>query len=436
MVVNKRNQMEMAVGEFMTDQKTEKIGAKNSRIEIVFIIILLSLNLLTVAIFCISKGSMQSTLLFKSGHDSFMDFFNVLKYISTGDPYHYDSYNPLYEKQYPPLAYLLLYPFTGFYDYVSNSASSAIGNMKAMLSYAILFTAFLEIFGCLLYVLKDGRKSIRFLFGITLLTSGVSIFSLERGNLIYLSAICVGFFLIGYKNEKAWVRELSYIALAIAFALKCYPALFGVLLLYDKRYIDALKTAAYGLIFFFLPFLFFHGGFDNIWQMIRNLQENSSHYMYRDISYRFGFVPAAMLFDLPKSQITLVHYFSGLLIGVSALTAWSHKQSWKKVMLLTCSIILFPANCGYYCGLYLLVPITMFLNEKTHQTIDWMYLTLMIIVLNPFQYSIHGTLMTVPIANLALILLYLILLQESITLSIRNVKSRNLAPDKTIETHQ
>jgi len=392
-----------------------------NKFEIMFIISLLLLNILTISIFLISQGSQQATLFFRSGQDSFMDFFNVLKYISTRDPYNYDLYNPLYEKQYPPLAYLLLYPFTKFYNYIDNTALSAIASPTAMISFELLFIIFFLVYGILLYKIKNGSVTIRFFTGLALSTSGISIFSLERGNLIYLSAICVCVYLVSFNHEKSWIREISYIFLAIAFALKCYPALFGILLLYEKRYVDAVKVVLYGLSLFLLPFIFFSGGIDNIWQMIQNIQQNSINYMYRDITYRFGFIPAAILFNLSKSQITFVHYCSSILLVLSAFTAWSHKLLWKKVMVLTCSIILFPVNSGYYCGLYLFVPIIMFLNEKRHRFIDWVYLLLMIIILNPFQYFINGVLATVPIANLLLIFMYISLCIEGVEFSGRNL---------------
>lgn len=392
-----------------------------NKFEVTFIISLVSLSLLTLSLFFISHGSQQATIIFKSGEDSFMDFFNVLKYISTRDPYHYDLYQPLCEKQYPPLSYLLLYPFTKLYNYIDNSAASAISNPNAMISFVILFAILFTIYGILLFKMKNGSNLVRFFTGLALITSGISLFSLERGNLIYLSAICVAFYLIGYSHKKSWVREFSYVSLAIAFALKCYPALFGILLLYEKRYNDAIKVAVYGLALFFLPFLFFNGGFENLWPMIQNLEENSTNYMFRDITYRFGFIPAAMIFNLSKTQIEFVHLFSGILVILSALTAWSHRLRWKKIMLLTCSIILFPVNCGYYCGLYLFVPIILFLNEEHHRSLDWIYIILIIIILNPYQYYINDYLVTVPTANLILIGLYISLSVEAVEFSIRHL---------------
>lgn len=410
----------------MVEPRIETISNKANKITIIFIISILSLNLITILTFCISLGTLQSTLFFNSGADRFMDFLNVLKYISTRDPYVYDLWNGLHEKIYPPLSYLLFYPFTGLYDFINNNPQSAIENQKVMAAFAIMTIVLLEIFGGLLFFLKDGRKSIRIFSGLALLTSGITLFTIERGNIIFLAVIGVGIFLIGYKSEKRWLKEISYISLAFAFALKVYPALFGVLLLYDRRYKDAVKTSIYGLILFFLPFIFFHGGFDNISQMIQNIQLNSVKYMDTSITYRWGFIPAAMLCNLSNSQIVIAHYLSGILLVITVLTAWGHWQQWKKIMLLASAVILFPVNCGYYCGVYLFVPIILFLNEKAHKKSDWMYLVLIVIVLNPFQFHINGVLMTVPLANLALIAIYCSLIIEGASKSINLIMHKHL----------
>ena len=48
------------------------------------------------------------------------DFFCVLRYISERDPYNSPIYG-LEEKPYFPIAYLLMYPFTLFFDYRNTS---------------------------------------------------------------------------------------------------------------------------------------------------------------------------------------------------------------------------------------------------------------------------------------------------------------------------
>lgn len=86
--------------------------------------------------------------------------------------------------------------------------------------------------------------------------SSISLFSFERGNIIYLAVINSIFFLVNYQSENKIIREMSFIALAIAAALKGFPALLGILLLYDKRHKEAIRLIVHGVIFSFLPFCF------------------------------------------------------------------------------------------------------------------------------------------------------------------------------------
>lgn len=54
----------------------------------------------------------QTLCIFASGVDFLADFLNQIRYAWNRDPYFDDSVSPLCEHIYPPLAYLIMIPFT------------------------------------------------------------------------------------------------------------------------------------------------------------------------------------------------------------------------------------------------------------------------------------------------------------------------------------
>lgn len=64
-------------------------------------------------------------------------------------------------------------------------------------------------------------------------------------------------FFVTKDSEKRWVREIGYLCLAFAAALKVYPAIFGFVLIKEKKYKEAFRLAIYGIAVFIISFLLF-----------------------------------------------------------------------------------------------------------------------------------------------------------------------------------
>lgn len=393
---------------------------KSKVFSVVFLVSSLSLSAITFLTLCLSRGTRQTSVFFLA-NDSFMDFFNVLKYIAGRDPYNGAG---LGERAYPPLTYMILYPFSRLFDFTDQAAEAAKGSQLGIMS-VVIFLVFLSIaFALLLYECKTGSRALRFWTLIALLSSGIMLFSLERANIIFLAAIGVLFFVMFYKSENRALRELAYIALAVATALKVYPALFGVLLLYDKKYLAALRLTFYGLVAGVAPFLFFAGGFANLPLLLNNVKENTQTYIYTAYGYRFGLIAEGLLFGLSEQSCGLLIAASFVLAAIAILTAWSLRKPWQTILALTCVLLITPMNSAYYCGLYFFLPIIMFLNEQEHRPVDWLYLLLMILVLNPYQIIYEQSFLTTAIANSAVIMLYLLICGEGAVSCIGNIRGR------------
>jgi len=366
--------------------QTGKDPARN--MEFVFIVAMLSLFAFWLAGYYQNYLGEQANIFFAKTDNFMADFFNVAKYSVDLNPYN-NEINGLAEKAYFPLSYVIMHLFTHFADFSKNDAFAA-GLSFPSLTMTLLFMSFTSILLFLqLFVMKTGSTARKFLFALSLMLSGTFLFSFERGNLIILTAVLVSFYLANYNSSNLLVRELSFIFLAIAAALKGYPALLGLLLLYDKKFVESLRLCLYGLIFVFAPFLLIQSGFANIPLVLRNLNLNSA--LYSQISeYHLGLKPlvsgicALNRFNL----IAVVKPAILLLLAVSIVVATAFKENWKKFGILSIVIILMPDNSSYYCALYLFPIIVLFFNEKSHTVIDYLYMVCFILILLPYQFGL------------------------------------------------
>lgn len=396
---------------------------KNIVLEVIFIVGMILLGFIAFVSIANSSGTAGTTIFysnyFTKTDDTFMDFFNVLKYVSGRDPYH-NTYLPMGEKQYFPLAYMMLYPFSKTYDYAHLAPDMARATQLGMMSIMV-YTVFCAIvFFLLLYRLKKGTAAERFFFALSAGCSGFYLFSLERGNLLSVSLIAVTGFLLLYRSRSTALREVAYLALAIATALKGYPGLLSLLLVYEKRWKDALRLGIYTMAAIALPFLFFHGGFSNVGQWYSNLQQNTKTYMLSAFYYRYGvvalYLPFYYLTNASQNSLQIAYHIGLFLAAFAALTAWSLDRDWKRVLLLVCAILTAPANSQYYNGVYLILPAALLLSQQDHRAADYLYLVLLLIAMNPVQIpsGYSGVSLTVIISNVVVLVMQIALSADAI----------------------
>lgn len=212
----------------------------------------------------ISHGDCLSHFFFYDEADVGMDFFSSIVYLKGNAPY------KIYQTLYPPLAnalFSLIYhcipenitaywPLT-FEDAVEMRQTSLdLRVYQAPVFLFILFVVFSVFFMCCLckYIFHEQRAIVILL--LSLFSFGYLV-AFERGNIVVFAFICTVFFIIGRHSDNPVKRELSYISLALAAGLKLYPALYGLLLIKEKKWKESLRTVLYGVLAVVLPcFLF------------------------------------------------------------------------------------------------------------------------------------------------------------------------------------
>nr|MCR5041120.1 DUF2029 domain-containing protein [Clostridia bacterium] len=206
-------------------------------------------------------GDAFSALFFDNSgkSDLFMDFFNSLRSASADNVY--TERNNIY----PPLG-LLIYKVLGLFIPVELLTGRRVLlrlNTDAIMLYFLFafvcLILFYGIFSSYIDSLRlDGKTSREGkLLTAFMLLSYPSIYCIERGNNFLLSFVCAAFFVFFYRSGNKVVRELALISLAVSAGIKLYPALFGLLLLFDKQYKAAVRAVVYGIVTVAVPAIFF-----------------------------------------------------------------------------------------------------------------------------------------------------------------------------------
>ena len=358
----------------------------------------------------------QLNVFFAKTDNFLADFFNVQLYIADWDPYH-NTINGLGEKCYLPFTYLFLELFNGFFHYSGATLSDCYASSEAMVSCLFLmgFSA-LMLYHSLECI---GQFPTRLKF--VLFFSSLLLFSVERGNLIILCVALICYFIAYRNSEVRWKKYSALTALCVVSVVKIYPAVFGVYLLNEKRFKDILFCFVLTLLLVFLPFLSFEGGFSNISQMMTNLSVFSESYSAYKVFPRFGLAPffawGGYLLHLDRSMSDMLLLIPKVIVYSSVIVSlvlfFYEKVQWKKLALVTLPIIFLPTNSGFYCGLYMLPVLLFFLNNNEGRIMDFIYMLLFCVLLNPVQIVIHGMTISWMLSNLAMLFLWLLLIIDS-----------------------
>ena len=114
------------------------------------------------------------------------------------------------------------------------------------------------------------------------------LYSFDRGNIVWFCMAFLMVYIFTYDNKNKILREIGLISLAIATSIKIYPVVFGLMLLFDKRWAEAKRCIIYGVLIFFVPFLCF-GGFSEFTVLLSNLTNASNFLGSIGHGYRLNF---------------------------------------------------------------------------------------------------------------------------------------------------
>ncbi|SMC45226.1 Protein of unknown function [Oscillospiraceae bacterium] len=347
--------------------------------------------LLLAVIAFINASNMQdfgvSVMYFNDPFDSWMDFFNPINHAGLADPY-IDT-----DRIYPPICYCFYWLISRFVPR-GLYTSSHIRRMKYLTGGAIAFTMYMVVTTYLFVNImekfirlsakeerlevsrkrEEQEKFIQKILIIFIMFSSPFIYQYERANIIFIALMLLITYLLLKDSDNKIAREISLICLALSACIKIYPAVFGLLLLKEKRWKESIRVVIYGLIFFFVPFAFM-GGFDKISKFLEALllsPDNSDPHEY-GYGNKLNFtntIMAVHTFFVNRGKISYAdaqnkaHYMSLALTFGSAIMAYFSKEKWKTYALLTGIMVGFPAFSFMYCSVFICIPLVTFIMQK------------------------------------------------------------------------
>ena len=413
-----------------TSLKNNKLINKNKPLTtknlIVFFIVFFLGSIFVSSVFAAATGGDSwKAMLFHNGPytDMYMDFFNSIRDAGAEDVY--TARNNIY----PPLC-LLIFKVLGFLisedlvDLPNKQRVLLQADQRCMMIY-ILFACILILslstlinsyVNKLSWQNKKDKGTYHTVISFLLIISYPVMYCLERGNIIILSMIFTMFFVFFKDAENKALKELSYISLAIAAGIKLYPAIFGLMLLFEKKYKDAARLVVYGILAVFLPFVFFiqpdtlsiSASANPALAMISNsnvLAANGSSSALSNIidnlisfatnkksSLNFSSVSIqnfVFLFD--PDNTTLANIICYITEAIAFVGLFFTKKKWHQVFLITYLMLNIPSASSSYALTFLLIPFIMFLyddkgngySSENRPKIDKLYIVCYALLLAP-----------------------------------------------------
>lgn len=347
-----------------------------------------------LAVFAVSipltHGNSMKVYLWKAG-SSFYDFFYCIKntiYWNRAEVYQARNI-------YPPLAnvFYMLITSCMSVDTLQKIQSTGANDLRTVQECTIYFVLYMNVvllfFAAACGALKQGTKAERCVFTATMLFTVPFIYQYERGNIIFL-ALCFTLVFFLWKDSRSRIcREVSLLSLAIAAGLKIYPAIFGLMLIREKRYKEALRLVAYGVLSFVLPFFCFGDIIENIKRMIANMRVVTAEFGSVRVGCQLNYSATLknLLDWMENYSVAVITLFLILAVTLGILAAFGLRERWKLVLLLTCLMMGIPSFSYTYVGIFMVLPVIAFLDDpETHKKCDLVYLIGMLLVLLPLPF--------------------------------------------------
>lgn len=365
-----------------------------------------------------SRGRFLETMVYDFSR--FTDFFDHIRRFYLGlDLVYQEGMHACF----PPLAYCIYFLLSRvLYNdnieapqelAVSGSGMLLIGMMTALFALFFIF-AFDRLFRV---EQSAGKKLLAFL----LFCSYPFWLAIERGNMSQLVLILLMYAMAFMDSGKKAEKEAALLFIAFAAGLKLYPAIMGVLYLAEKRYREAVRLVAYGVVLFFLPFVFFQG-VDGFLIFLRNISAVGSGTTGITIAGLCGRMAEAAGLGLAQGHLA-GRILSVLYLGIVVLFCSLNKKSWQTIALLTSLMIIFIAASGTYCLIYWVIPFLCFMNElyqrKNYRKLDYVYALLFSLVFTAYPVQALGS---SGMLYAALYLLILVILVDQAVLAVQKMR--------------
>lgn len=316
-------------------------------------------------------GSVEASVL--NHEDLFVDYYYHMS--ASTDPQHLYSLTEFVI--FPPLAYCFYHllwsinRFTGL-DPLDWERLRTTGNFPLIYVMRSIVLALLIYLCVKKYLEKYNEYSVLTVALMVLFSYPFFATSFQRGNSVLHICIllCIAF---RWKDSESKVkRELALVLIAVTAALKIYPAIAGVLYLYEKRYKEALRLVLYGILLFFLPFVFF-GGLDGIRIFIGKIltkERGSSEPGWQSLrSLMFMLLPEGVS---ATAKVRISFVVENVFLLSSLWAAWKTRRQWERYFFIGVIMVCYVKINFMYTLVCLLPAFLMLLREtRAEKTPGW-----------------------------------------------------------------
>ena len=292
---------------------------------------------------------------------------------------------------FPPFAYLMyafLASVTGYQsdDPMNTTAHQFSGNnLTIYLLYSIV-CMILILYAISLFIRKKGFLY-QVLFPILLVISYPFAFTtFQRGNSVLVVAALISIALSWRNDSSKLKKELALVLIAFCFGLKIYPAVFGLMYLKEKRFFEAVRLTVYGLLVFFVPFVFF-GGTEGLKTLLGTLINLNSGVHRCTVSGLVNQITES-IFGYSIDGFTLFVQMLFLILSLAAF--FLTKDKWGEVLILCGLMTVYISSSWNYTCIYMLPALLVFLSEKGFEPIrikkgSWIEILVFILFLISFS---------------------------------------------------
>ena len=238
---------------------------------------------------------------------------------------------------------------------------------------------------------------------------------IECANIAFLVLILLLLAIDFRESESKIKQELAMIFIAIAAAIKVYPAIFGLLYIAEREYKKAIRLVIYGLLFFFVPFAF-TGGIEGFNLFIDNQIRVQSVWGTLSPNGIFSnLVSLGITQDLAKAMI----YVFG---GLSFVLFFVYKDSWKRIFLLCFVMVMCPLWSGAYTASFFITAFLTLISKMKNITkvTDFIYIIAFSAMFTSSCYSFDFSSRKIFFAS---IIIFFVLIADEIYIRLSNKKA-------------
>lgn len=294
-----------------------------------------------------------------------------LTYCRTGDTYYDFTISIVgarsrseYGGMYPPLAQLFFYVIAWMLPpaYDEMTIRELIAQPLGAL-YVLFF--FVAITVWIYWLLEDNLnapKWVRRICLVLLFFSAPFIYGVQRGNVLFLCLPLVLFYVFYYDSERPFMRGAAMVCLAIAAGIKLYPAILGLMLVRERRWMQTWVCLIIGVVLAILP-AFFFDGVNTLIIVAQRIFATSTAYDNRGVGHQVSFQNTIEIINQAFGSTLNEDFLFVLMIIFMLVTFFLTKQRWQQLTMLCAAMVIWPSLSFVYTMVFMMVPLVVYLNS-------------------------------------------------------------------------